>query len=106
MPVTSRIHVIERGSAKKPIFTFSVPAGTHVQRLWTLARSAVGRSSMAKSITTDHTNASPISVVAIQPATGSPMRLPNSSRTTAPRSGSAGTIQMRSSRSRAVTRAA
>ena len=36
MPVTSRIHVIESGSAKKPIFTLSVPAGTHVKRLWTL----------------------------------------------------------------------
>ena len=42
---------------------------------------------MAKNITTDPTNARPTRPVAIQPAIGSPMRLPKSSRTTAPSSG-------------------
>src|SRR3954447_4477254 len=42
--------------------------------------------------------------VAIQPATGSPMRLPNSSSTTAPAAGSAGTIHDRWMMSCASTR--
>ena len=48
------------------------------------------RRACAKNITTDQTNASAISAVAIQPAFGSPMRLPNSSSTTAPSSGQRG----------------
>ncbi len=59
---------------------------------------------MAKNITIDAMNESTTRLVAIQPAMGSPMRLPNSSRNTAPNSGSAGTIQIRSRRSRALTR--
>jgi hypothetical protein len=58
---------------------------------------------MAKNITIDATNDSPTRPVAIHPANGSPMRLPNSRSTTAPSSGSAGTIQIRSRRSRALT---
>ena len=44
------------------------------------ARRPAGRA-CATNITTDQTNASPIRPVAIQPAIGSPMRLPKSSRT-------------------------
>ena len=63
-------------------------------------RTSLGRSSMAKNITSDATNERPTIAVAIQPANGSPMRLPNSRRTIAPNNGSAGTIQIRSRRSR------
>ncbi len=49
-----------------------------------------GRSSMAKNITIDATNERPTIAVANQPANGSPMRLPNSRRTTAPNSGQRG----------------
>src|SRR3954469_19402291 len=65
-------------------------------------RTSCGRSSMAKNITIDAMNASTTRPVAIHPAAGSPMRLPNSSSTTAPSSGNAGTIQIRSRRSRAL----
>lgn len=61
--------------------------------LSTLARISVGRLSSAPSMTSDHTNASAMSAVAIQPATGSPMRLPNSSRNAAPNKGRAGMIR-------------
>ena len=42
---------------------------------------------MAKNITNDHTNARAMNPVAIQPAIGSPMRLPKNSSRTAPHSG-------------------
>ncbi len=95
--------MIESGSAKKPMSTLSAPAGSHVYRVWMLTLALLGRSSMAKNMTSDHTNARAMNPVAIQPAIGSPMRLPNSSSRTAPHSGRAGTIHTRSRRSRALT---
>src|SRR4051794_11944005 len=104
-PVTSRIHVTESGSARKPMCTSRLPAWNQVKRLWTLVRASLGRLSSAMSMTTDQTKASAMSVVASQPAFGSPMRLPASSRTTEPASGSSGTSHTRSRRSRAISSA-
>ena len=93
-PVTSRIHVIDRGSACVPTCTENVPAGIQVKIWFTWRRPAAGRSSSEKSITSETRNASAIRPLAIQPAMGSPMRRPNSSSSAAPKSGNNGTIPM------------
>ena len=69
------------------------PDWIHVKPLLTLNRASGGSDRSAKNVITDPTNASEHNTVAIQPATGSPMRLPKSSSTTAPSAGSAGSIQ-------------
>src|SRR5579884_132619 len=99
--VTKSSIVTDSGSTRKPSFTWNPPAGNHDQMLRTWLRGWMSRS--AKNMTPDQTNVSPDSVVAIQPDSGSPMRLPNSSSTAEPTSGSSGMIQTRSSRSRALT---
>ena len=80
----------------------SVPAWIHVKSVRDVRpRVGAAASSSAKNVTTDHDERERRSVaVAIQPAIGSPMRLPNSSSTTAPNAGSAGISQTRSRRSR------
>src|SRR6185312_1299879 len=99
-PVTKRMNAIESGSARNPNSTLSPPDGNQVKRFTTCWRWSGGRSRSAKSMTTDTRNERPSNALAIQPATGSPMRLPNSSRNAAPNSGSAGTSQIRSRTSR------
>src|SRR6266511_3669069 len=103
-PVTKRANVIESGSARKPSFTCSPPAGNHEKMSTVCERGSTSR--RARSITTDHANASAISPVASHPAFGSPRRRPKSSRIAVPSAGSAGTIQTRSRRSPASTASA
>src|SRR3954447_13716746 len=104
-PVTKRMNAIESGSARKPNSTLRPPAGNQVKRSTTCCRCSGGRSRSAKNMTTDTRNARPSMALANQPASGSPMRLPNSSRKRAPKSGSAGTSQSRSRTSWELIRA-
>ena len=66
----------QAGRRRSPCRPRAVPAGNHVNRSRMFTRASAGRSSIAKNITDDQTNASAMSPVAIQPATGSPMRFP------------------------------
>ena len=95
-PVTKRIIVTESGSTRKPIFTTKPPDWNHVQSVRTCSRCSASRPRSTAKATTEQTNDRPIVAVAIQPARGSPMRLPNSRSTTAPKAGSAGISQTRS----------
>ena len=96
MPVTKRIIVTESGSTRKLIFTTKPPDWNHVHSDRTCWRSSAWRPSSTANATTEQMKARPIVDVAIQPAIGSPMRLPNSRSTTAPNAGSAGISQTRS----------
>ena len=99
-PVTKRIIVVDSGSTRKRKSTWKPPTWIHVKPSLTWCALLRARaSSSAKNATSDATNVSAISPVAIQPARGSPMRLPNSSSTTAPNAGMAGITHARSRRS-------
>ena len=94
--------MIDSGSARNPNCTVSWSTCSHSNATLTCERASSGSDSIAPNITSDHTNAASMSPVAIQPALGSPRRLPKSSSTAAPISGSRGTMPTKERRSFAI----
>src|SRR4051794_35054489 len=100
-PVTNRVIVDESGSTRKRKSTRNVPDWIQVNPCETFARASGVSDRSAKNAITEPTKESAIIAVANQPAFGSPIRLPNSNSTTAPKAGKAGISHARSRRFRA-----
>src|SRR4051812_22496954 len=101
-PVTNSVIVEESGSTRNRKSARKPPDSIQVKPSLTCWRCSGGSDRSAKNAITDARNASAIVIVASQPAFGSPIRLPNSSRIAAPTAGSSGITHARSSTSRAV----
>ena len=95
-PVTNRAMVIDSGSARKPMSTASLPAGTHSNRVNTVSRSSPSWPTSPMNTNRVAMNEPPIMAVASQPARGSPRRRPSIIKINTPASGKAGISQTRS----------
>src|SRR5581483_2908560 len=103
-PVTNSTIVIDNGSTRKPSCTLRLPAGSQSNSTCWNCRSCSGLPSSPMKTTRADTNAPPHIAVANQPASGSPILRPATTRTRKPNSGSAGINQTRSSTPLALQR--